>query len=60
VIYTNEIASDGMIYIPSSMKTGLGIHVILRLLPQQFERLVLALLMGGIYEVCHWDCFQVA
>jgi hypothetical protein len=31
--------SDGMIHIPRFMKIGSGIQVILRLLPQQFERL---------------------
>jgi hypothetical protein len=31
--YTIEVTSDGMIYIPSFMKIGLGIQVILRLLP---------------------------
>jgi hypothetical protein len=34
-----QMASHGMIYIPSVMKTCLGIQVILSLLPQQFERL---------------------
>jgi hypothetical protein len=34
-----ETASDDMIYIISFMKIGLGIQVILRVLPQQFERL---------------------
>jgi hypothetical protein len=37
--YTVKMASDGMIYIPSFMKIGLGIQVILRLLPIQSERL---------------------
>jgi hypothetical protein len=37
--YTVEMASDGMIYIPSFMKTDSGIQKILRLLPRQFERL---------------------
>jgi hypothetical protein len=37
--YTTEIASDGMIYIQSFMKIGLGIQVILRVLPRQSERL---------------------
>jgi hypothetical protein len=37
--YTVEMASDGMTYIPSFMKIGWGIQVILRLSPQQFERL---------------------
>jgi hypothetical protein len=37
--YTVEMASDGMIYIPSFMKIGSGIQVILMLLPQQHERL---------------------
>jgi hypothetical protein len=31
--YTAEIASDGMIYFPRFMTTGLGNQVILRLLP---------------------------
>jgi hypothetical protein len=34
-----EIASDGMMYIPSFMKIGSGIQAILRLLPRQSERL---------------------
>jgi hypothetical protein len=33
------MASDGMIYVPSHIKIGSGIQVILRLLLQQFERL---------------------
>jgi hypothetical protein len=37
--YTTEMASDGMMYAPSSMKICLGIWAILRLLPQQSERL---------------------
>jgi hypothetical protein len=37
--YTVEMASDGMIYVPSFMKIGLGLQVILRLLPAQSERL---------------------
>jgi hypothetical protein len=37
--YTTEIALDGMIYVPSSMKICLCIWVILRLLLQQSERL---------------------
>jgi hypothetical protein len=36
--YAVEMASDGMIYIPSLMTIGSGIRVILRVLPQQFER----------------------
>jgi hypothetical protein len=35
----HEMFSDAMIYVSSSMTTGSGIQVILRLLPQQFERL---------------------
>jgi hypothetical protein len=38
------------------MTIGSEIQLIWRLLPQHFERLlVLVLLMGGIYEVRHWD-----
>jgi hypothetical protein len=37
--YTIEMTSDGMIYIPSFVTIGSGIQVILRLLPEQFERL---------------------
>jgi hypothetical protein len=37
--YAAEIASDDMICIPSFMKIGYGIHIILRLLSRQFERL---------------------
>jgi hypothetical protein len=37
--YTIAVASDGMIYIPHFMKIGSGIQVILRLLPEKFERL---------------------
>jgi hypothetical protein len=36
---TFEMASDGMIHVPSFMKTGSGIEVILRLLPRHSERL---------------------
>jgi hypothetical protein len=41
--YATEMASAGTI--------GLGIQVILRPLPQQFERLVLVLLVINIYEI---------
>jgi hypothetical protein len=34
-----EMTSGGMIYIPSFMLSGSGIQLILRVLPQQFERL---------------------
>jgi hypothetical protein len=37
--YTADMASDGMIWIPSFMKIGSSIRVILRLLPRQSERL---------------------
>jgi hypothetical protein len=38
--YTVEMVSHGMIHIPSFMKSGSGIEVILRLLlPRQYERL---------------------
>jgi hypothetical protein len=37
--YTVEIASDGMMYLPSFMKIGSGIQVMLRLLCRQFEKL---------------------
>jgi hypothetical protein len=37
--YAADLASDGMIYIPSFVTIGSGIQVILRLLPQIFERL---------------------
>jgi hypothetical protein len=37
--YTVEMVSDGIIYLPSLMKTDSGIQVILRLLPRQPERL---------------------
>jgi hypothetical protein len=51
--YTVEMASECMIYIPSFMKIGSGIHVILRLLHRQFEATVSVLLMGRIYDACH-------
>jgi hypothetical protein len=35
---TVEMASGGMIYIPSLTKIGSRIQVILRVQPQQFER----------------------
>jgi hypothetical protein len=37
--YTDEMATDGMIYVPSSMKIDSGIQVILRLFPRHSERL---------------------
>jgi hypothetical protein len=37
--YAVMMASGGMIYIPTFMMIPSGIKVILRLLPQQFERL---------------------
>jgi hypothetical protein len=35
----SEMASGDMIYIPSFTTIGSGIRVILRIIPQQFERL---------------------
>jgi hypothetical protein len=37
--YPVAMASDGMKCIPSFMKIGCGIQVILRLVPEKFERL---------------------
>jgi hypothetical protein len=37
--YTVQMMSGGMIYIPSFIKVGSDIEEILRLLPEQFERL---------------------
>jgi hypothetical protein len=37
--YTVEIASDDLIYITSLTRIGLGIRILLRVLPQQFEKL---------------------
>jgi hypothetical protein len=37
--YAVEMASVGLIYIPNFMMNGSDIQVILKLLPQQFERL---------------------
>jgi hypothetical protein len=37
--YTVEMASDGMIYVPSFMKICSGIEVIIWLLPRHSERL---------------------
>jgi hypothetical protein len=35
-----EMTSDGMILIPSFMMSGSGIQLILKVLPQQLERLL--------------------
>jgi hypothetical protein len=35
-----EMASDDVIYVPSIMTIGSGIRVILRMLSQQFERIL--------------------
>jgi hypothetical protein len=37
--YIVDMASAGMIYVPSFMKISLGIQIILLLLYQQFQRL---------------------
>jgi hypothetical protein len=37
--YTVEMASGGMIYVPRLVTIGSGIRMILRVLPQQFQRL---------------------
>jgi hypothetical protein len=37
--YTVEIASDGTVYVPNFVKTGLDIQVILKLLPWQSAKL---------------------
>jgi hypothetical protein len=37
--YATEMASGGMIHIPSLMTTGSGIQVILRLVHEHFQRL---------------------
>jgi hypothetical protein len=51
---TVDMTSDGMMYIPSFMKTGLKVQVILRLLPQQFDRIWFWYsVMRSIYEVRH-------
>jgi hypothetical protein len=48
------MVSGGMIYIQILMISW-SIRVISGVLPQQFEKLlVLVLLMRGIYHVCHW------
>jgi hypothetical protein len=36
--YTVDMASDGMICIPSFIRIGSGIQIIIRLLPRQSER----------------------
>jgi hypothetical protein len=51
--YVVEMASGCMTYIPSFTTIGSGIRVVLRLLPQQNERL--QCWYCGIYEVCSWD-----
>jgi hypothetical protein len=55
--YMVEMASGGMIYIPSLMTISLGIWVILRVgyTSTIWEAIVLVLLMRGIYYVCYWD-----
>jgi hypothetical protein len=37
--YAVEMASDGLMYVPSLMKIDSGIRVMLRVLSQQFQRL---------------------
>jgi hypothetical protein len=39
MMYAVKITSGGMVYIPGSMTFGSGIQEILRMLPQQYERL---------------------
>jgi hypothetical protein len=39
MMYAVKVTSDGMTHNPSFMTIGSGIQVILRVLPQQFERL---------------------
>jgi hypothetical protein len=46
--YAIEMASGGMIYIPSIMTISSRIQVTLRLLPQQLDGIT-----GGIYEARH-------
>jgi hypothetical protein len=55
--YTVEMSSVGVMYAPSLMTIGLEIRVILRILPQQYERLyvVLVLLRWGIYKIQRSD-----
>jgi hypothetical protein len=55
---TVENASCVMVFIISFMTIGSAIQVILRLLPTTttiWETAVLILLMGGIYEISHWN-----
>jgi hypothetical protein len=37
--YTFEMALDGMLYLPRLINIGLGIQIMLKLLPRQFGRL---------------------
>jgi hypothetical protein len=53
MIYAVEMASCGMIYIPSFMKIDIGFHAILRLGLRNLRGCMLVLLMGGIYDICH-------
>jgi hypothetical protein len=39
MMYAIEIASCGMLYLSSFMKIVTGIQAVLKVLPQQFERL---------------------
>jgi hypothetical protein len=50
---TAEMASGGMINIPSFMKVGAGVQVLFS--SEIWEATLLVLLMGRIYVVHHWD-----
>jgi hypothetical protein len=45
--YAVEMASAGMIHIPYFMMISSGIHIILRFLPQQLERLSVGITDGA-------------
>jgi hypothetical protein len=53
--YPVEMPLGGIIYISSFMKTGKGVHTILRFCLNNILAVMLLLLMGGFYEVCCWD-----
>jgi hypothetical protein len=49
--YAIEMASCGMIYIPSVTKTGKGVQATGRFSSEILKAILLILLMEGIYEI---------
>jgi hypothetical protein len=55
MIYAVEMASCGMIYLPSFMKIGTGVQAILKFWIRKLKICNVGITDGRDYEVRHWD-----